>query len=53
MYLEQVKKSQILEDMNIDHGQNLLISPDLNLKDQDLKNLYEKLRKAWFDAKIK
>jgi len=47
------KKSQILEDMNIDHGQNLLISPDLNLKDQDLKNLYEKLRKAWFDAKIK
>ncbi len=47
------KKSQILEDMNINDGQNLLISPDLNLKDRDLENLYEKLIKAWFDAKIK
>ena len=46
------KKSQILEDMDIKHGQNLLISPDLNLKNQNLEYLYEKLIKSWSDAKI-
>ena len=46
------KKSQILEDLNISTMENLLISPDLNLKLEDLDYLYEKFSKAWGYAKI-
>ena len=46
------KKSEILEDLNIGTMENLLVSPDLNLKLEDLDYLYEKFSKAWSYAKI-
>ncbi len=46
------KKSETLEDLNIPTRESLLISPDLDLKIEDLEYLYEKFEKAWKNAKI-
>ncbi len=46
------KKSEILEDLNIEMTESLLVSPDLNLRFEDLEYLYESFEKAWNYAKI-